>query len=131
MLRFMFTPEEGFEVLQETEGDVTRSDYCTFKVLRKPGGTLYQYDYLHTECKPVGESWQTTEAQHREQLAGNGNESKNCYGSIQIGLEWQWYKFEGAKGELEKLGGRLHLKTHHKEVIAWGAYLKANPLPVV
>jgi hypothetical protein len=127
----MFPPEEGYDVVQETEGEVTRSDFCTFKVLRKPGGTFYQYDFMHTECKPAGESWRTTEVQHREQLAGNGNESKNCYGSIQIGEEWQYYKFEGAKGELEKLGGRMHLKKQDKDIIAWSAYLKANPLPVV
>jgi hypothetical protein len=56
ILRFIFPQAEGYEVVQETEGDVTRSDFCTFKVLRKPGGTFFQYDYLHTECKPAGES---------------------------------------------------------------------------
>jgi hypothetical protein len=129
MLRFMFPESEGYEVVPEARGDVTLSDFCTYKVLRKPGGTLYQYDFLHTEVKPTGESWRTTEVQHREQLAGTGNESKQCYGSIQIGLEFQFYKLEGK--ELEKIGGRMHMKRDHENIIAWSRHLKANPLPVV
>jgi hypothetical protein len=129
VLRFIFTEAEGFDVVQEAEGDVTRSDFCVFKVLRKPGGTFYQYDYLLAECKPSKESWRTTEIQLREQLAGTGNDSKKCYGMIQIGLDVQFYKFEGH--ELEKVGGKLHLINHHKDVVALGAYLKAHPLPVV
>jgi hypothetical protein len=129
ILRFIFTAAEGFDVVQEAEGDVTRSDFCVFKVLCKPGGTLFQYDFLLAECKSVGEPWSTTEVQLREQLAGNGNDSKKCYGMIQIGLEVQFYKFEGS--ELEKVRGKMHLVRQAKDVVACGAHLKAHPLPVV
>ncbi|KAH7357462.1 hypothetical protein BKA66DRAFT_574458 [Pyrenochaeta sp. MPI-SDFR-AT-0127] len=129
VLRFIFTEAEGFDVVQEAEGDVTRSDYCVFKVLRKPGGTFYQYDYLLAKCKPVNESWHTTEVQLREQLAGTGNDSKKCYGMIQIGFDVQFYKFEGR--ELEKVGGKMDLVHQAQDVVALGTYLKANPLPVI
>lgn len=129
VLRFLFPAADGFDVVQETEQDNTRSDFTVFKVLRRPGGTLYQYDYLLAESKPIGESWRTTEIQHREQLAGTGNDSKKCYGMIQIGLDLQFYKFEGS--ELEKVGGRMHLSRNAKDIVAWGTYLRQNPLPVV
>jgi hypothetical protein len=129
ILRFMFPESEGYEVVPEAKGNNTLSDFCTYNVHRRPAGSLYQYEFLHTEVKPVGESWRTTEVQHREQCAGTGNESKKCYGSIQIGLEFQFYKFEGE--ELEKMGGKMHMERDHEQIIAWGEHLKANPLPVV
>jgi hypothetical protein len=125
----MFPAAEGYDVAQEAEGDVSRSDWCVFKVSRKPGGTLFQYDFMLAESKPPGESWSTTEVQHREQVAGNGNDSKKCYGMIQIGFEIQFYKFEGS--ELEKVGGRMHLVKHAKDVVVWSQHLKANPLPFI
>jgi hypothetical protein len=88
---------------------------------------LFQYDFILAESKLPGTSWNTTEVQHREQVAGNGNDSNKCYGMIHIGFEVQFYKLEGS--ELEKVGGRMHMVDHAKDVVVWGQYLKANPLP--
>ncbi|KAI0508243.1 hypothetical protein F5B22DRAFT_650097 [Xylaria bambusicola] len=103
ILRFMFPEREGFDVVQETEGDNSRPDFSTLKVSQRPGGTLYQYDFMLTESKKMGQPWGATEDQLQDHLAGNGNESKNCYGRIQIGLLAQFYKYEG--GICSKVGG--------------------------
>ncbi|KAK5627749.1 hypothetical protein RRF57_003464 [Xylaria bambusicola] len=129
ILRFMFPEREGFDVVQETEGDNSRPDFSTLKVSLRPGGTLYQYDFMLTESKKMGQPWGATEDQLQDHLAGNGNESKNCYGMIQIGLRVQFYKYEG--GICSKVGGQMHLIRDVHGIMLWGQYLKENPLPFV
>ncbi|KAI2604591.1 hypothetical protein GGR54DRAFT_644402 [Hypoxylon sp. NC1633] len=105
----MFPEREGFDVVQETEGDNSRADFSTFKKLGQP--------------------WGATEDQLQDHLAGNGNDSKNCYGMIQIGLLVQFYKYES--GACSMVGGRMHLITDADNIMRWGRYLKENPLPFV
>jgi hypothetical protein len=40
ILRFMFPPRDGYEVIQEVEGDISRSDFAVLKVLQRPGVVL-------------------------------------------------------------------------------------------
>ncbi|KAI3338037.1 hypothetical protein F4824DRAFT_499816 [Ustulina deusta] len=129
ILRFMFPERERFDVVQETESDNSRPDFSTLKVSQRPGGTLYQYDFMLTESKKMGQPWGATEDQLQDHLAGNGNESKNCYGMIQIGLLVQFYKYEG--GICSKVGGQMHLIRDVHDIMLWGQYLKENPLPFV
>jgi hypothetical protein len=129
ILRFIFPGSEGYDVVQETQGDHTRADFCTFKISRRPGGTIYQYDFMLTECKRLNAAWGDTEDRLLDYLTRNGNDSKNCYGMIQIGLEVQYYKYE--PGVFSKIGAKMHLITHAQNVVGWGRYIKANPMPVV
>jgi len=48
---------------------------------------------------------------------------------VQIGLEVQYYKYQ--LGVFSKVGGKMHLITHANDVVAWGRYIKDNPMPFV
>jgi hypothetical protein len=63
ILRFIFPGSEGYDVVQETEGDDTRADFSTFKVSRRPGGIVYQYDFMLTESNKLRAPWGGTEDQ--------------------------------------------------------------------
>jgi len=82
ILRFIFPASEGYDVVQETQGDHTRTDLCTFKVLRKAGVTFDQYEFMITESKKDGEPWRSREDHILLHLSGNGNDNKNCYGMV-------------------------------------------------
>jgi hypothetical protein len=130
ILRFLFPATEGYDVIQEVEGDAnTRPDFGVFKVSRRPGGTLWQYDFMLTESKKQGEAWGSSEDHLHSHLAGTDNESKHVYGMLQIGLEVQFYKY--ARGAFTKVGGKMHLVTHVSDMVTWSRWLKANPLPFV
>jgi hypothetical protein len=80
-----------------------------------------------TESKKLQDPWGSTEDQLLLHLAGNGNDNKNCYGMVQIGLEVQYYKYE--LGVFSKVGGRMNLVTHANDVVAWSGYIKDNLMP--
>lgn len=129
ILRFIFPSSEGYSVVQETESDSTRPDFCTFKISRRPGGTFYQYEFMLTESKKKGVAWGATEDHLHEHLAGNRNDTKNCYGMVQVGLQVQFYKYENR--HFSTVGPEMHLIDHANDVINWGRHLKANPMPFV
>ena len=126
ILRFIFPASEGYDIVQEVELVNTRVDFCTFKISRRPGGIFWQYEFMHVECKKPGEAWGATEDHLHNHLAGNGNDSKNCYGMIQIGFDVQYYKYED--WVFSKVGGKMHIITDAHNVMNWGRQLKANPM---
>ncbi|KAF1959987.1 hypothetical protein CC80DRAFT_490013 [Byssothecium circinans] len=129
ILRFIFPSSEGYSVVQETVSVNTQPDFCLFKVCQKPGGTLYQYEFMLVESKKAKVAWGATEDHLRDHLEGNGNDSKNCYGMVQIGLDVQFYKYEDR--EFSKVGGQMHLINDVNHVMAWGRYIKDHPMPFV
>jgi hypothetical protein len=130
ILRFIFPSGEGYSVVQETRSINTQPDVCVFKVSQRAGGTtLYQYEFMLVECKKLGVAWGSTEDHLHDHLEGNGNDSKNCYGMIQIGLQVCFYKYENSN--FSKVGGRMHLVNDANDVVAWGRYIKEHPMPFV
>ncbi|KAI1174446.1 hypothetical protein F4777DRAFT_385104 [Nemania sp. FL0916] len=130
ILRFMFPRREGFDVAQDAPGDSNFPDFTTLMRTRPPGGLYHQNDYLLTESKKKGTPWGATEDQLLSHLQMNGNKSKNCYGMIQIGLLVRFYKYES--GVFEKLADKkFHLVDDVDEVLQWGQWLKANPMPFI
>jgi hypothetical protein len=62
-------------------------------------------------------------------LRGNGNDSKNCYGMLQIGMMVQFYPYENSV--LRKLGGKMHLVDDADNIIVMGQHIKDNPMSFV
>lgn len=81
------------------------------------------------ESKKVGLAWGSIEDHLHDYLEGNGNDSKNCYGMIQIGLDVQFYKCENHN--FSRVWGRMHLINDANNVVTWGRHIKNNPLPFV
>ncbi|KAL1800296.1 hypothetical protein ACET3X_000638 [Alternaria dauci] len=129
ILRFIFPSSEGYSVVQETVSVNTHPDFCLFKVSQRPGGTLYQYEFMLVESKKPGEAWASTEDHLHDHLEGNGNDSKNCYGMVQIGLDVHFYKYENSN--FSRIGGRMHLINDANNVVVWGRHIKDNPMPFV
>ncbi|KAF2801022.1 hypothetical protein K505DRAFT_369767 [Melanomma pulvis-pyrius CBS 109.77] len=129
ILRFIFPRSEGFSVVQETVAINTHPDACLFKVSQRPGGSLYKWEYMLVECKKQGQSWVVTEDHLLDHLQGNGNDSGNCYGMVQVGFDVQFYKYENSN--FSKVGGRMHLINDANNVLAWGRYIKDNPMSFV
>jgi len=125
----MFPSREGFSVVQETVSANTEPDFCLFKILQRPDERLYEYEFMLVECKRQGEPWDTTQNHFQDHLEGNNNESKNCYGMVQIGLVVQFYKYENHN--LSTVGGQMHLINNANDVVAWGRRIKDNPMPFV
>lgn len=129
ILRFIFPEDEGYNIVAESQQEVSRADFCAFKILRRPGGTIWEYDFMLIESKARGRAWGDTEDHLLDHLAGNHNESKNCYGMIQIGLEVQFYKFE--RFVFSRVGRKMHLIADVHDVIREGQRLKDNPLQIL
>jgi hypothetical protein len=129
ILRFFFPPSEGYSLVQETVSINSEPDFRVFKVSQRPGGTLYQYEFMLVECKKPGEGWGATEDHLHGHLEGNGNDSKNCYGMVLVGLIMQFYKYENHT--FRGFGGQMHLINDVDNVVAWGRHIKDNPMPFV
>ncbi|KAF2024865.1 hypothetical protein EK21DRAFT_117380 [Setomelanomma holmii] len=129
ILRFMFPSNEGYDVVQEAQGDISRSDFAVLKVLQRPGGSPNQYEIMHVESKPQKEPWGSTRDQLLDHLTGNGNDSGNCYGMVHIGLEVQFYRYN--EYAFDSVSPKMHLVDDVASVIQWGAYVKSNPLRLV
>ncbi|KAF1358980.1 hypothetical protein EJ07DRAFT_156351 [Lizonia empirigonia] len=116
-------------LVRETVSVNTHPDFCLFKVSQRPGGTLYQYEFMLVESKKPGEAWASTEDHLHDHLEGNGNDSKNCYGMVQIGLDVHFYKYENSN--FSRIGGRMHLINDANNVVVWGRHIKDSPMPFV
>jgi hypothetical protein len=81
------------------------------------------------ECKKLGVAWEPARDHLRDHLQGNGNDSKNCYGMLQVGLELQFFKYEGRN--FSPLGGKMHLINNATTVMDWGRHIKVKPMPFV
>lgn len=116
-------------MLQEDMATNLRPDFTVFKLLSRPGGSSYEYDFLLGETKVPGESWRTFTEHLHTVCANNDNDTKNVYGMLQIGFEVQFYKHENY--QFEAVGGRMHLVNDVHNIIAWAQHMKANPMPFV
>ncbi|KAE9382183.1 hypothetical protein N431DRAFT_476834 [Stipitochalara longipes BDJ] len=129
ILQSIFTPEEGFSVMQEDSTANLQPDFTVLKLIARPGGSAYEYDYLIGETKAPGESWTTFEQHLQSACAPNVNDTKNIYGMLHIGFAIQFYKHENF--QFQRIGDRMHLVDDVHNVIAWGEHIKANPMPFV
>lgn len=129
ILRFMFPGKKGFSVVQETLSVNTMPDICIFKVQQTFGGSMFQFEYMLVECKKEGTAWGPTEDHLHDHLEGNGNDSKNCYGMVQIGMTVQFYQYENLV--LRKLGGKMHLVDDADNIMIMGQHIKDNPMSFV
>ena len=126
ILRFIFPETEGYEVIPTARDSPNSSDFSIFQMTCRPGGSLQQNDFMLIESRSHDESWDSTEQQLQTHLAKNRNESKDCYGMVQIGLVVQFYKYE--EGIYSKIGGKMHLVTDVNQVMERGQYVKDNIL---
>lgn len=129
ILQWIFTSNEGFSVFLETMTLDMHPDVSVFRVLVRPGGSLYEYDFLLGETKVPGTSWETFAAHLHKVCASCDNDTRNVYGMLQIGFEVQFYKHENY--QFEAIGDRMHLVTDVDKFIAWTRHLKTHPMPFV
>ncbi|KAH6665407.1 hypothetical protein B0J14DRAFT_606071 [Halenospora varia] len=129
ILQWLFTRQEGFTVVQEDSAGDLRPDFSVLKLLCRPGGSNYEYEFLLAESKKLGEPWGSTEDHLETACENNDNDTKNVYAMIQIGLVVQFYKFESRR--FQKLGGTMDLVNQVQAVIQCANYMKSNPMPVI
>jgi len=113
-------------VLQEDMALDMHPDFTVFKLLTRPGGSSYEYEFLIGETKVPGESWSTFAEHLHTVCAENDNDTKNVYGMLQIGFEVQMFKHENY--QFETLGNRMHLVNDVHDFIACARYIKAHPM---
>ncbi|KUJ10913.1 uncharacterized protein LY89DRAFT_787244 [Mollisia scopiformis] len=77
ILQWIFTSNEGFSVLQEDMAANLRPDFTVFKLLARPGGSAYEYDFLLGETKVPGEPWDSYADHLHTVCANNDNDTKN------------------------------------------------------
>ncbi len=128
VLRFIFAEKEGYNDEQGADPEMLEPYYRVYIFLQGFDGTLSQQDILLAHYEQDGETWFTAEDRLLHYLARNRNESKNCYGIIQIGMVVQFYMYENR--HLTKVGACMHLIDDARNVVAQGKYITAHPLPV-
>ena len=133
VLRHFFKEHERFHVFQEeslgeTEDDESRVDAAVLKILSRPGGSPYAYDYCLVESKKAGKSWTAAEDHLSRHCGGVTIDTKKVYGIVHVGMEIQF--FRGDHGVLTQMSGRLHLRTDVAHITAMFEYLKRYPLPL-
>jgi hypothetical protein len=134
MLRYFFTEDEDFDVLQEeSRGEIGQAesivDAVVLKVLWRPGGSSYGYDYCMVESKRAGISWTKTYDHLSRHCAGTGNSSGRVYGIVHIGLYVQM--FSADHGILTPMSGRLHLRNDAGLLTTLFASIRDRPVPVL
>ncbi|TVY46742.1 hypothetical protein LOCC1_G006219 [Lachnellula occidentalis] len=129
VLQWIFTPTEGYAVMQEDMAKDMHPDFSVFRLLARPGGSAYEYDFLLGETKVPGESWDSFTDHLHTVCAANDNDTKNVYGMLQVGFVVQFFKHENS--QFEALSGRMHLVDDVNDFTAWAQYLKAHPMPFV
>ncbi|KAH8665131.1 hypothetical protein BGZ60DRAFT_410814 [Tricladium varicosporioides] len=128
ILQWIFTSDEGFSVMQEDMATL-HLDFTVLRLLARPGGSTYEYDFLLGETKIPRESWSINTNHLHTVCASNDNDTKNVYGMLQVGFEVQFFKHENY--QFEAIGGRMHLVNDVHNVISWARYMKENPMPFV
>lgn len=66
-------------MIQEAAAGDPRPDFSVLKLLRRPCGSGYKYEFLLAESKKVGEAWGSTEDHLHSVCENNDNETKNVY----------------------------------------------------
>jgi hypothetical protein len=132
VLKHFFLEEDGFDILQEEsrgELDQTESivNMAVLKIICRPGGSQYSYDYCLVESKKANKSWTETEEHLRRHCAGTENQSRQVYGIIHIGLHVQF--FTAQRGTLMRLSGRLHIRHDVNAITTMLGNMKRQPLP--
>lgn len=135
LLRWVFPVEEAYSVFQETHPDdnSARQNYTVLRVYQTAPGFNTSYDILIVESKSHCEPWGSSVDYARNHLEQTTtNKSKQVYGAIQIGLQVQFYKYNGKTVRpLHQLGGRYHLVQHAQEITDTFRWMKSHPLPAV
>ena len=131
-MKFFFLDRDGFDVLHEEsrgemEQDESKVDIAVLKILARPGGSNYSYDYCLIESKEAGRSWSATEDHLSRPCAGTKNASERVYGAVHVGLFVQF--FTTHRGILTPMSGRLHLRNDVNAVTTMIERMKRNPLP--
>jgi hypothetical protein len=117
--------EESRGVTTQTN---SRADMAVLKLIARPGGSLYSYDYCLVESKRKGESWPAAVRHLRRHCAGTEAPAEEVYGIVQVGEEMEFYKAKN--GELTKISDRLHFVDQVADVMNMCKYLKVHPLPL-
>lgn len=130
ILRFLFPEDQGYDVTQEEVAlNYGKANFVVFKILCRPGGSTYAYDFCVVESKKIGITWGSSEDQCREYCTDIQNNSHQTYRMIQIGLELRFYKY--SHGNLAPLSGRLHIRGDVQTITQWAEYIKNNPISLV
>ncbi|KAI9713583.1 MAG: hypothetical protein M1820_000965 [Bogoriella megaspora] len=134
ILKHFFPEDEGFDVLQEEsrweeiQGESV-ADMAVLKVICRPGGSMYTYDYCLIESKKADIGWDEVEDHLSRHCGGTENDSKQVYGIAHIGLHIRF--FTADRGILMALSGRLHVKEDVDRVTTMFRAMKNRPLPFI
>jgi hypothetical protein len=114
VLKYFFRDSDDFDVMQdesrgEGQHNESRPDAAVLKIISRPGGSPYAYDYCMVESKKVHADWRATEDQLSRHCGGTENESGLVYGIIHIGLYVQFFSANG--GVLQPPSNALHLRN--------------------
>ncbi|KAF2476819.1 uncharacterized protein BDR25DRAFT_338963 [Lindgomyces ingoldianus] len=111
ILWFCFPDRDSWGIYQEeSRGELdqneSKPDMAVLKLVARPGGSLYTYDYCLVESKKKGGSWSAAVEQLGRHCAGTEVESKQVYAITQVGEEMEFYKAKDS--ELIRMADRLH-----------------------
>lgn len=112
--------------MQEDMASDLKPAFSIHKLLCRPDGSDYEFEFMFAESKVPGEPWESTEEHLQSACAEVDNESKNVYGMIQIGLKVKFYKHENFV--FTHLSPVMDLVTEVRDVTAWANYIKSHPL---
>ncbi|KAH6679208.1 hypothetical protein B0J14DRAFT_293308 [Halenospora varia] len=127
VLRFIFKKENGFSITRDVMGNELRPSSSVLKRRQGPDGRMYEFEYLLTEIKAPGKPWQAWRDDLHCVCRSCGNESKNVYALLQIGLEMEFYKHDD--GVFSQLGSRMNLIHDAVDITNWCTYIINHPLP--
>lgn len=113
----------------EQEVDESRPDFSVVKIMSRPGGSFYQYDYCMVESKKHGQNWDGAVDHLTRHCAGNGNVSGTVYAIVHVGLEIQFFK--GTDAVLTSLSGRVNLRHDITNVTQWFTHVRDTPFALV
>ncbi len=130
ILNWVFPVTEGYQVTQEVDTSIVGiPDSTVFKVRRAPMGQLETYEVMMVESKGLGKPWGSTTDDAITYFENTGNESKQIYGMVHIGLELQFHRY--IRPQASQLSGRLQLVRDAQQITDMLLWIKQNPLPYV
>jgi hypothetical protein len=84
---------------------VSKADASILKILARPGGSTYSYDFCLVESKKAGRSWPAIEDQLSRYCGGAQVDSRKVYGIFYVGMMIQFFRADA--GVLTLMSGRL------------------------
>lgn len=115
--------------MQEDDRGTSIPDHVVLKLEGRDGGSFYFYDFMMVECKTETVGWAAAYDHCFRHCENTQNESGLVYAMVQVGLNVQFYRWDGT--DMNQLSDVLHLRHDVQSVMQMMDWLKRNPFPFV